>query len=175
MINYRPPRITRKSYRPRASDRTMVDNVQPRSLSCFRIRERRHENRMDLRTTKIPRASQHEMGWKAPRTFPLLPVVGEFFLLTFPFIERACVDRTDQLPDSQLRSSSKRRSRRSECKLRPLVSGAFRPTAQRLRPAAQSRVPFPNTITDFVGRSSGKCGRQQFISVHALKRTIACF
>ena len=43
---------------------------------------------MNLQRTKIPRASQHDMGWKAPRTFPLLPVAGELFPLTFPFIER---------------------------------------------------------------------------------------
>ena len=89
LVNYRPPRITRKSYRPRASDRTMVDTIQPRSLSCFRIRKRHHDHRMNLQRTKTTRASQHEMGWKAPRTLPLLPVAGEPFLLTFPFIERA--------------------------------------------------------------------------------------
>jgi hypothetical protein len=43
------------------------------------------KNRMNLQRTKIPRASQHEMGWKAQQTFPLLPVAGEPFPLTFPF------------------------------------------------------------------------------------------
>src|SRR2546422_9507 len=83
----------------------MVDTIQPRSLSCFRIRKRRHDHRMNLQRTKIPRASQHEMGWKAPRTFPLLPVAGELFLLTFPFIERACLDWSVQLPGGRLRES----------------------------------------------------------------------
>jgi len=87
-INYRHPRITRKSYRPRASDRTMVDTFQPRSLSCFRTRERRHDNEMNLEKEKVPRDSQHDMGWKAQRRFSLLPVAGDLFSLTLPFIER---------------------------------------------------------------------------------------
>ena len=86
-----PPRITRKSYRPRASDRTMVDRIRPRSLSCFRIRMRRHDNEMNLQTDKRPGGSQHDLGWRARRTSSLLPVAGEVFLLTLPFIERACV------------------------------------------------------------------------------------
>src|SRR5258708_14718030 len=85
-----PPRITRKSYRPRASDRTMVDNVQPRSLSCFRIRKRRHDNKMDLRRTKTQEPLN--MTWagersEQPRSFQSPEM---FFLLTLPFIERAC-------------------------------------------------------------------------------------
>src|SRR5215475_12743821 len=83
-----PPRTTRKSYRPRVSDRTMVGTSPPRCLPAPETDERRHHNRMNPPRTRTPRASQHEMGWKAPRTFPLLPVAGEFFLLTFPFIER---------------------------------------------------------------------------------------
>src|ERR1700682_5842940 len=86
-----PPRITRKSYRPRASDRTMVDNVQPRRLSCFRIRKRRHDNRMDLRKKRTPRASQHYVGWRAWQKSLLLPVAGEVFLLTLPFIDSILV------------------------------------------------------------------------------------
>jgi hypothetical protein len=65
----------------------MVDTFQPRSLSCFRNRKRGDANEMNLE--KGPRASQYEMGWKAPRTFSLLPVAEEIFLLTLPFIERA--------------------------------------------------------------------------------------
>ena len=37
-VNPIPPRITRKSTRPRASDRTMVDIVQPQGLPSFRNR-----------------------------------------------------------------------------------------------------------------------------------------
>src|SRR5437660_1749976 len=66
----------------------MVDNLQPRSLSCFRIRKRRHENRMDLRRANSPEPLN--MTWagersEQPRSFQSPQV---FFLLTFPFIER---------------------------------------------------------------------------------------
>jgi hypothetical protein len=39
---------------------------------------------MNQEKTKTPKPSQHDMGWKAQRTFSLLPVAGEIFLLTFP-------------------------------------------------------------------------------------------
>src|SRR6516225_8273504 len=83
-----PTLLCNQSYRPRASDRTMVDTFQPHSLSCFRIRERRHDNKMNLEKEKALRDSQHAIGWTAQRTFSLLPVVRELFPLTFPFIER---------------------------------------------------------------------------------------
>ena len=67
----------------------MVDTFQPRSLSSFRNRKRRHDNKMNLQKEETPRALQHDMGWRARRTFSLLPVAGETFLLTLPFIERA--------------------------------------------------------------------------------------
>ena len=67
----------------------MVDTFQPRSLSCFRSRRRRHDNKMNLEKEKVPRDSQHDMGWKARQTFSLLPIAGEIFPLTFSFIERA--------------------------------------------------------------------------------------
>ena len=91
----------RKSYRPRTSDRTMVDRIRPRSLSCCRIRMRRHDNEMNLQTDKRPGGSQHDMGWRARRTSSLLPVAGEVFHLTLPFIERACIDWARHLPWSR--------------------------------------------------------------------------
>jgi hypothetical protein len=78
LINYMPPRITRKSYRPRASDRTMVDTIRPRSLSCFRIRMRRHDNEMNLQTDKRPEArnttwagehGEHLRSFQSPEKF----------------------------------------------------------------------------------------------------------
>jgi len=67
----------------------MVDNVQPRSLSCFRIRKRRHENRMDLlrgaktqeplNMTWAGKQSEQPRSFQSPKTYSLL---------TFPFIER---------------------------------------------------------------------------------------
>src|ERR1700726_2010158 len=83
-INYIPPRITRKNYRPRASDRTMVDNVQPRSLSCFRIRKRRHKNRMDLRRAKTQEPLNMTCAGKQSETTSLLPVAGDVFTIDFP-------------------------------------------------------------------------------------------
>ena len=44
---------------------------------------------MNLRKEKTLSASQHYLGWIARRTTSLSPVVGEIFLLTIPFIERA--------------------------------------------------------------------------------------
>ena len=65
----------------------MVDTIQPRSLSCFRIRKRRHENRMDLRRAKTQESLN--MTWagkqsEQPRSFRS-PATS--LLLTFPFIE----------------------------------------------------------------------------------------
>src|SRR6266404_5765401 len=45
---------------------------------------------MNLQGEKTSRASQQDMGWRAQRTCSLLPVAGKVFLLTLPFIERAC-------------------------------------------------------------------------------------
>ena len=69
----------------------MVDNLQPRSLSCFRIRRRRHENRMDLGRANTPEPLNMKWAGKRsvqPRSFQSPEM---FLLLTFPFIERACV------------------------------------------------------------------------------------
>ena len=84
-----PPRITRKSYRPRASDRTMVGIFCNRTACRIRNRRRRHDSNMDRRKKRTPRASQHYMGWRDGQISLLLPVAGEIFLLTLPFIERA--------------------------------------------------------------------------------------
>ncbi len=67
----------------------MVDNVQPRSLSCFRIRKRRHENKMDLRRANTPEPLN--MTWAGERSEQHRSFQSPemFFLLTLPFIERA--------------------------------------------------------------------------------------
>ena len=75
----------------------MVDNVQPRSLSCFRIRKRRYENRMDLRRAKTQEPLNMTRAGKQseqPRSFQS-PV--RYLLLTFPFIERACAEPQTRL------------------------------------------------------------------------------
>src|SRR5580704_5996554 len=83
-----PPRITRKSYRPRASDRTMVGIFCNRTACRIRNRRRRHDRNMNRRNKRTPRPSQHYMGWRDRQKSLLLPVAGEIFLLTLPFIER---------------------------------------------------------------------------------------
>ena len=101
-VNPMPPRITRKSYRPRVSDRTMVDTSYNRQgLHRFQDRvassppENRTTNKMEnkinqaVRGTPEPSVSRGRSGgWKS-RNFSQLPVGGEIFLLTFPFIEQA--------------------------------------------------------------------------------------
>src|SRR5580693_6771772 len=66
----------------------MVGTFRNRTACRIRNRRRRHDNNMTLRKKKTPRASQHYMGWRAGQKSLLLPVAGEFFLLTLPFIER---------------------------------------------------------------------------------------
>src|SRR5580693_8465803 len=66
----------------------MVGTFRNRTACRIRNRRRRHDNNMTLRKKKNPRASQHYMGWRAGQKSLLLPVAGEFFLLTLPFIER---------------------------------------------------------------------------------------
>jgi hypothetical protein len=46
------------------------------------------DSNMNLRRKRTPRASQHYVGWRAGQKSVLLPVAGEFFPLTLPFIER---------------------------------------------------------------------------------------
>ena len=83
-----PPRTTRKSYRPRVSDRTMVGTAQPLCLFACGTEGRRHRDPMNLRKRQIHSASLHYLGW-TERPFPQrLPVAGEVFFLTSPFIER---------------------------------------------------------------------------------------
>src|SRR6266404_2711866 len=74
----------------------MVDNVQPRSLSCFRIRKRRHENRNGSTKSEHPRASQHDLGWRARRTTSLLPVAGVVFSLDSPLYRTWAGERGEQ-------------------------------------------------------------------------------
>src|SRR6476660_6126296 len=66
----------------------MVGNFCNRTACRIRNRRRRHDNNMTLRKKRTPRASQHYTGWRAGQKSLLLPVAGEVFLLTLPFIER---------------------------------------------------------------------------------------
>jgi hypothetical protein len=53
---------------------------------------------MTPRKKKTPRASQQYLGWRAGQKSLLLPVAGEFFLLTLPFIERRYRPNCGRLP-----------------------------------------------------------------------------
>jgi hypothetical protein len=94
-----PPRTTRKSYRPRVSDRTMVGTLQPPCLSVSDTEWRRHRRKMkplgwkNKSTCRISRTSQiseasgqkksflHYVGWKVRK----YPATGGVFFLDFPF------------------------------------------------------------------------------------------
>src|SRR6476620_2006564 len=84
-----PPRTTRKSYRLRASDRTMVGTFCNRTACRIRNRRRRHDSNMNLRKKRTPRASQHYVGWRARQKSLLLPVAGEVFSLDSPLYRTA--------------------------------------------------------------------------------------
>ncbi len=66
----------------------MVDTFQPRSLSCFRIRKRRHDNRMDLRRANTPESLNRTWAGERSKHFCSFQSPQMFFLLTLPFIER---------------------------------------------------------------------------------------
>ena len=55
---------------------------------------------MNLEKEKTFGVSQHAVGWRAQRSTSRWPVVGEVFLLTLPFIERAY--RTCEVPVRQI-------------------------------------------------------------------------
>jgi hypothetical protein len=83
-----PPRTTRKSYRPRASDRTMVGTAQPICLSASGTERRRHDRIMNLWSWIDHRVSLQYEGWTARPFSRCLTAAGEAFVLTSPFIER---------------------------------------------------------------------------------------
>src|SRR5258708_4619945 len=89
-----PPRTTRKSYRPRVSDRIMVGTLQPPCLSVSDTEWRRHRRKMkplgwkNKSTCRISRTSQisEASGQKKSKSENIRPQEGCFFL-TSPFIE----------------------------------------------------------------------------------------
>src|ERR1700674_4752360 len=83
-----PPRTTRKSYRPRASDRTMVGTAQPICLSAPGTDRRRHDSIMNLWNWSDHSVSLQYGGWTARPFSRCFTVAGEVFVLTSLFIER---------------------------------------------------------------------------------------
>src|SRR5579864_5736891 len=82
-----PPRITRKSTRPRASDRPMVDTVQPQALAQFQkpigVVATNGDAAAEMEQTQNQSRARHqtsvfhsERGWMS-RKSPRLQVEGE--------------------------------------------------------------------------------------------------
>jgi hypothetical protein len=140
-----PPRTTRKSYGPRVPDRTMVGTSPPRCLPASETDGVVNHNRMNLPRTRTPRASQHEMGWKAPRKFLLLPVAGEFSLLTFPLYRTGLSSTDSHMTIRRVvsrgrrntGSKSTRRSFKTQGLSRPLIQTQGYFVQVRLREARQ--------------------------------------
>src|SRR5579862_2936160 len=86
--NPMPPRTTRKSDRPRASDRTMVGTAQPLCLHASGTEGRRCDSIMNLQGRTTHSVWLHHWGWTARPFSRGRTVVGEVFVLTSPFIER---------------------------------------------------------------------------------------
>ena len=89
----------------RVSDRTMVGTAQPLCLSASGTEGRRHRGTMNLRKGQRHNASFRYLGWTARPFPPRLPVAGEVFLLTSPFIERANRTSVPWLPRSPVRGN----------------------------------------------------------------------
>src|SRR5215813_12589748 len=95
-----PLRTTQESSRPRASDRSVVDTPYNRRLaqSHARVASSRleagaikMENNINQRLLGAHQKQASFMlvqGWKSSNGSPL-PVEGEIFFLTFPFIDQA--------------------------------------------------------------------------------------
>jgi len=66
----------------------MVGSAQPLCLFASEIDGRRHRDTMNLRKRQKHSASWRHLRWTARPSTPRLPVAGEAFLLTSPFIER---------------------------------------------------------------------------------------
>src|ERR1700688_1041375 len=84
-----PPRITRNSHRPRASDRTMVDLEHQFGLPLFRTRWHRHHLRRKLMSmgNRPSFSSEVKLQWAGSRERNLGSGRGRLFFLTSLFIE----------------------------------------------------------------------------------------
>jgi len=86
LINYRPPRITRKSY-------GLEPQIEPWLTMFNRAACLASESESAVTKTEWiyerakTKSSQHDLGWKAKRRTSLLQSPQTYLLLTFPFIE----------------------------------------------------------------------------------------
>jgi hypothetical protein len=93
-----PPRITRNSHRPRASDRTMVNAESPVSLAALTNSTASPRHRGNLRewtTSQTSPGKQTYLQWAGSRDTISLSGRSGVFFLTSLFIE--LIDRTDLL------------------------------------------------------------------------------
>jgi len=88
-LHVMPPRRTRNSHRPRASDRTMVDLEHPSGLPLSRTRWHRHPPRRKLMSMghRPSFSREAELQWAGSRDRNLASGRGRTFFLTSLFIE----------------------------------------------------------------------------------------
>jgi hypothetical protein len=94
VLHAMPPRRTRNSDRPRASDRTMVSTELNR-LPSFKNRralaplenEPRERKSNPEKNSRAIESHLQTVGWISRQKISRLPAEGEAFLLTSPFIE----------------------------------------------------------------------------------------
>src|ERR1700756_809236 len=105
-----PPRITRNSHRPRASDRTMVNAESPVSLAALTNSTASPGHRGNLREWTTSQTSPGKQTYSGLdlETQPCFPVEVEFFFLTSLFIE--LIVRVPRLPSFPGRGFSTRYS-----------------------------------------------------------------
>src|SRR5258706_14631856 len=151
-----PPRTTRKSYRPRVSDRTMVGPLQPPCLSVSDTEWRRHRRKMkplgwkNKSTCRIsPRVkSLRRQARKNPsfitwagKSENIRPQEGCFFL-TSPFIEllRTWSKGWKRQPSHELRSHAQAASQ-----LVKQLRTPTEPTPRSHPPLNRRRSPSPTS------------------------------
>src|SRR5215467_11971686 len=83
-----PPRTTRKSYRPRVSDRTMVGNLTTHT-ACWHRKPKRVVTISDEFAIRKDQNLPTLRGLERTRTPLLLPVAGEIFFLDSPLYRTA--------------------------------------------------------------------------------------
>ena len=88
-LHVMPPRRTRNSHRPRASDRTMVDLEHQFGLPLFRTRWHRHHPRRKLMSmgNRPSFSREAKLQWAGSREKNLASGRGRTFFLTSLFIE----------------------------------------------------------------------------------------
>src|SRR5215469_17601395 len=79
-----PPRTTRKSYRPRVSDRTMVGTSPPRCLTAQKPKAFRTSKNESSKRKKLGTSPDHA-GWKPGPNLRRVLALGEVFCLDIPF------------------------------------------------------------------------------------------